>query len=104
MEQLIIFAALLSLGYFFGRRAEKKHYKSILVREKLMLKLPTTSRKTVADNTREIDRCELVNGSMVVSVDYFKRILAKLRIFFGGNVQSYETLIDRARRGSPSGT
>ena len=35
---------------------------------------------------------------MVVSVDYFKRILAKFRNFFGGNVQSYETLIDRARR------
>ena len=42
-------------------------------------------------------RCMLVNGSMVVSIDYFKRIFAKLRNFFGGNVQSYETLIDRAR-------
>ncbi len=98
MEQLIIFAVLLSLGYFFGRRAEKKHYQSILVREKQLLILPTTSQKTVGDQTREIDRCKLVNGSMVVSVDYFKRILAKLRNLFGGNVQSYETLIDRARR------
>ena len=98
MEQLIIFAILLSLGYFFGRYAEKKHYRSIIEREKSLLTLPTTSQKTVRDDNRTVSRCMLVNGSMVVSVDYFKRILAKLRNFFGGNVQSYETLIDRARR------
>lgn len=98
MEQLILFAALLLLGYFFGRRAEKKHYQSILKREKQMLALPTTAAKTVVHDRREIDHCQLVNGSMVVSVDYFKRILAKLRNFFGGSVRSYETLIDRARR------
>lgn len=98
MEQLIIFAFLLSLGYFFGRYAEKKHYRSIIEREKSLLTLPTTSKKTVGDDNRTVSRCMLVNGSMVVSVDYFKRILAKLRNFFGGNVQSYETLIDRARR------
>jgi uncharacterized protein YbjQ (UPF0145 family) len=98
MEQLIIFAILLSLGYFFGRHAEKKHYKSIIEREDYWLKLPTTSGKYVLEDERNIDRCDLVNGSMVVSVDYFKRMLAKLRNIFGGNVQSYETLIDRARR------
>ena len=98
MEQLIGFAILLSLGYFFGRRAEKKHYKSILKREKYWLRLPTTSSKYVLEDDQKINRCHLVNGSMVVSVDYFKRFLARLRNFFGGNVQSYETLIDRARR------
>ncbi|MBU1568457.1 MAG: YbjQ family protein [Proteobacteria bacterium] len=98
MEQLIIFAILLSLGYFFGRHAEKKHYKSIKEREKHWLQLPTTSSKYVLGDDREINRCHLVNGSVVVSVDYFKRILAGLRNFFGGNVQSYETLVDRARR------
>lgn len=98
MEQVIIFATLLSLGYFFGRYAEKSHYKSINEREKTWLQLPTTSSKYVFGENREIKRCHLVNGSMVVSVDYFKRILASLRNIFGGNVQSYETLLDRARR------
>jgi len=37
-------------------------------------------------------------GSVVISVDYFKRLLAALRNFFGGRVKSYETLLDRARR------
>ncbi len=98
MEQLIIFIVLLLLGYFFGRYAEKKHYRSILEREKSLLTLPTTSKKSIGDDNRMVSQCKLVNGSMVVSIDYFKRILAKLRNFFGGNVQSYETLIDRARR------
>ena len=98
MEQVIIFAVLLSLGYFFGRYAEKSHYKSIQEREKKLLQLPTTSSKHVFGENRDVKRCHLVNGSMVVSVDYFKRILAGLRNIFGGNVQSYETLVDRARR------
>ena len=31
-------------------------------------------------------------------MDYFKRVLAALRQFVGGNVTSYESLLDRARR------
>ena len=34
----------------------------------------------------------------MISVDYFKAVLAGLRNFFGGRVTSYETLLDRARR------
>ncbi len=97
MEQLIIFAILISLGYFFGRHAEKKHYKSIELRENNLIDLPTISGKKPIGNSPIKKSC-LVNGSMVVSVDYFKRLLAMLRNFFGGNVQSYETLVDRARR------
>ena len=40
----------------------------------------------------------LVIGSVVVSVDYFKRFVAALRNIFGGRVTPYETLLDRARR------
>lgn len=98
MEQIIIFAVLLSFGYFFGRYTEKNHYKSIRERETKWLQLPTTSSKYVFGENQDVKRCHLVNGSMVVSVDYFKRILAALRNIFGGNVQSYETLVDRARR------
>lgn len=98
MEQLIIFVVLVLLGYFFGKRAEKKHYQSIQEREKQFLPLPTISQKKLPSGTADVDRAILVNGSMVVSIDYFKRILASLRNFFGGHVQSYETLVDRARR------
>jgi uncharacterized protein YbjQ (UPF0145 family) len=40
----------------------------------------------------------LVRGSVVISVDYFKRFLARLRMIFGGRIHTYESLLDRARR------
>jgi len=98
MIELSIFIALLALGYGFGTMAEKKHYKSIQEREREFLTLPTTTSKKPMGNLPTIQNCKLVSGSVVISVDYFKRILAGLRNFFGGNVSAYETLLDRARR------
>jgi len=98
VSNLYSFIILILLGYFFGKRAEKKHYASILEREKALLHLVTTSCKHPIGVNMPIKRVALVTGSVVVSVDYFKRVLAALRNFFGGSIQSYETLLDRARR------
>jgi len=98
MEQLIILAVLISLGYFFGKTAEKKHFKSTLEREKKCLHQPTTSGKRVLGDDIVVEKSHLVTGNVVISIDYFKRMLAGLRNIFGGNDQSYETLVDRARR------
>ncbi len=97
MENIIIFAILISCGYFFGRYAEKKHFRSIAEREEKLLPLPVTSSKYPLEQDK-IETARLVQGGVVVSIDYFKRILAGLRNIFGGNVQAYETLLDRARR------
>lgn len=98
MEHLAIVTLLITLGYVFGRMAEKKHYQSIHEREQAFLALPTTSsRKPMVDEGR-IGYARLVQGNVVVSVDFFKRFLATLRNIFGGPIQSYETLLDRARR------
>jgi uncharacterized protein YbjQ (UPF0145 family) len=97
MEAIVIWLVLIALGYVFGKRAEHKHYQSIFQREKKWLRVPTTSGKEPVGST-PIQHAELVTGSMVVSVDYFKRMLAGLRNIVGGPVQSYETLLDRARR------
>ena len=39
-----------------------------------------------------------VQGNVVISVDYFKRLSAGLRSLLGGRVGAYESLVDRARR------
>jgi uncharacterized protein YbjQ (UPF0145 family) len=44
------------------------------------------------------DRPCLVSGNVVISVDYFKTIVAGLRNLVGGNISAYESLLDRARR------
>ena len=88
----------IALGYFFGRYAENKHYKSILEREGKFRKLPTANWKIPLPMQGNIVEARLVTGSVVISIDYFKRLLAGLRNVFGGRVRSYETLVDRARR------
>lgn len=94
---LFIFVSLLVLGYSCGTIAEKRHYKSIIHREKALVKLMVvTAEGRFADGA--VKESFLVNGNTVVSNDYFKRLLAILRNIFGGRVKAYESLIDRARR------
>ncbi|MEM8593738.1 MAG: heavy metal-binding domain-containing protein [Pseudomonadota bacterium] len=96
---LFITLMLFVCGYVFGRTAESRHYKSIFKREAQYNNLLTFASKMpnndVLNNTQE---AHLVYGSVVISVDYFKRFIAGLRNFFGGNLTTYETLLDRGRR------
>jgi len=97
MTNVIIFLILLVLGYGFGRYAEKRHYKSIIQREKTLNRIPAIALRSLPSSIKSSDT-ELVTGSVVISVDYFKRFVAGLRNIFGGRVTSYESLVDRARR------
>ena len=96
--QLITLIVLLALGYFVGSIAESRHYRSIEEREKKLLLLPAVTIEKAMDENAEVVAAKLVTGSAVISVDYFKRVLAALRNIFGGKVASYESLVDRARR------
>jgi uncharacterized protein YbjQ (UPF0145 family) len=96
MTDLIIFLSLLALGYGFGRYAEKRHYRSIIERERRLNSLPAIASRNPPMDVFYDQR--LVIGSVVISIDYFKRFLASLRNLFGGRVTAYETLLDRARR------
>ena len=57
-----------------------------------------TSSKRPLGELGPVTEVRLVQGGVVISVDYFKRIVTSLRNFFGGNIRGYETLVDRARR------
>ena len=102
MLDLIVFLSLLTLGYLFGRHAEHRHYRSIHERERALINLVTTNGRRPLNLDGHLDKvsteARLVTGNAVISVDYFKRFLAGLRNLFGGNLRSYETLVDRARR------
>ena len=88
---------LLVSTYFVGGAIERRHYHSIRNREREWQGLPTITFRTTPESW-EVETSGLVTGSMVVSVDYFKRFLAGLRHLVGGRVKSYETIMDRARR------
>lgn len=97
MYDIIIFVSLLILGYVFGTFAEKKHFRSIREREEELKTLPTIMLKRPL-KSEKIKECRLVNGSVVISIDFFKKFIAGIINLFGGNVTVYETLLDRARR------
>lgn len=88
---------LMALGFFVGRILERAHYRSIHEREARFAKTPCLNSRAVP-RPDEIRATRLVSGSVVISVDRFKQFLAALRNIFGGEVNSYATLIDRARR------
>jgi len=98
MLDLYFLLALVVTGFIVGQLLEKRHYQSIYKRERALVNLVTTSSKHPVGDIPPVTDHRLVQGSVVVSVDYFKRLLAALRNFFGGNVRAYETLVDRARR------
>ena len=100
MEELIqfgVFATLMVVGAFAGSYSEKRHFESIRKRELATVKFPTINFD-FREEGQTIEQAGLVTGSVVVSLDYFKRILATLRGIVGGRVTTYEPLLDRGRR------
>ena len=98
MYELIIVVVLTVIGYVVGQYKEKKHYASIKSRESELINLVTTNKKKPLTEISSEVEVHLVMGSVVISIDYFKQIVAGLRGLIGGNIRSYETLLDRARR------
>ena len=95
--QIGLFLGLLLLGLLAGRWNERRHYDSIRRREAALAALPVMP-SAEWDADREVEAAWMVSSSVVVSVDYFKRFAMGIRNLFGGNVRSYESLLDRARR------
>ncbi|MBN1758861.1 MAG: heavy metal-binding domain-containing protein [Chitinispirillaceae bacterium] len=98
MTNLIIILVLIGVGYLIGTLNEKKHFRSIEKREKLSARLPVVTMDKSIRGGEVVTSARMVTGNAVISIDYFKRILAALRNLFGGEVAAYESLLDRARR------
>lgn len=96
MEKLILFIILLGCGFFFGRSSEKKHLRSLQIRE--MKYKVATSNRCKKYKGPATDKTILVQGSVVISIDFFKKVHSSLISFFGGEITPYESLVERARR------
>ena len=90
-------SAVILLAYFIGNWIEKKHFRSIREREAKAHGFPVVSLDTAPEDWN-INSSHLVTGSIVVSLDYFKRVIAGLRGLIGGRIKTYEPLLERARR------
>jgi uncharacterized protein YbjQ (UPF0145 family) len=97
--QIGVVIVLLGLGFGVGRFTEKRHFKRLIAREieyKGVL-LTTMSKLPLAD---EYSAGTMVTGECVIATDYFKSFVAKLKKIIGGELRTYLSLMDRARRES----
>ncbi|MCP4300764.1 MAG: YbjQ family protein [Gammaproteobacteria bacterium] len=103
MENLSLFfdfglpLLILIIAYFIGSTIEKKHFASIRKREDDLHGFPVVSFDTMPDDWK-VSSSDMVTGSIVISLDYFKRVIAGLRGLIGGRIKTYEPLLERARR------
>jgi uncharacterized protein YbjQ (UPF0145 family) len=88
---------LLMTAYFVGTLIERNHFRRIREREAEYQSMPVVTFDTMPDDWIA-GESTMVTGSIVVSLDYFKRVIAGLRGIVGGRVKTYEPLLDRARR------
>lgn len=88
---------ILLIAYLIGNFLERSHFRSIRKREADLQGYPIMTFDTVPPAWK-IRESTLVSGSVVVSLDYFKRVIAGLRAIIGGRIKTYEPLLDRARR------
>ena len=88
---------LLLVAYFIGNMIERRHFRRIRERESENATFPVVTFDTMPSDWNAGSSI-LVTGSVVVSLDYFKRVIAGLRGLIGGRIKTYEPLLERARR------
>ena len=93
-----IFIGLFFIGWFFGRYNERDHLKKLAAAEKELGHIIVSSERFFEPKIADDSHGELVMGSVVIAQDYFKMIIASIFNFFGRNLTTYETLLERARR------
>jgi uncharacterized protein YbjQ (UPF0145 family) len=82
---------------FAGRANERKHNRELASAEDDLRDI-VVSNGGAAGDVGEFGRGALVVGSVVIAEDFFKRVAAGLKSLVGGNIRSYETLLERGRR------
>jgi len=94
---LAIPVLLIVIARLVGAWIERMHFESIREREARFHAQPALSTKHSAFPS-PVRSASLAIGSVVISVDHFKRFVSGFRMIVGGELRSYSSLIERARR------
>ena len=92
-----LFLVLLILGRVVGRANERKHFRELVALEATLKDIAVDGGRGDAD-VGAYRTGALVVGSVVIAEDYYKRTAAALKSLIGGNLVSYESLLERGRR------
>ena len=102
VQILVVVVPLFVFGILCGRTIEKRHFRSLEEREKQntdFIQSQLRSFPLCSPNTRPPT---LVVTEVVIASDYLKSFLASWRNLFGGEVRSFSSLQERAKRESVS--
>ena len=89
---------LLILGFVAGTIAEKRHLSNLDQREDVNRAMLQTQSKLFLQPKPGGKTPTMIHSETVVASDYFKNWLSGFRKFFGGEMKSYYTLMERGRR------
>ncbi|MDD3119102.1 MAG: YbjQ family protein [Victivallales bacterium] len=92
-----VFIGLLVLACASGMIVDYRRRKYLETKEEEFRDLSFSTVKTPPPGWENADPA-LVTGSVVIANNYFKGFMASLRNIFGGEMKSYRTLLDQARR------
>lgn len=91
--------ALLLLGLIAGGTRERRHLADLREREERMRRsMIVTQNRTLLSPVAAKTPPQMLTAEVVIATDYLKSFFASWRKFFGGEIRSYQTLMDRARR------
>ncbi|MHC4864859.1 MAG: YbjQ family protein [Planctomycetota bacterium] len=88
---------LIILGFVAGKYIEKQHLRSLAQKEAALRGIGVCNLRKFPVGLR-CQRSFLVTGSVVIATDRFKVFAASLRKLFGGEIRTYRSLMERARR------
>lgn len=92
------FIGLICVGLFVGGTIERKHFQDLELREQRTQHMLVTQLKTFPDAQPSNLTPTMLVSETVISSDYLKSFLGGLRNIFGGQVKSFQTLLERGRR------
>ena len=98
MADFLIAVFVLVICCVTGKTIEKNHYKSIRKREIQLIKKPYLTYGNKILNKKAIKNIQLVSSNVVLGADKFNTVIASFKNIFGGNVSTFEALLDRGRR------
>ena len=92
------FIGMICLGLLVGGTIERKHFQNLELREQQTQHMMVTQLKTFPGAKPSNLTPTMLVSETVISSDYLKSFLGGLRNIFGGEVRSFQTLLERGRR------
>ena len=98
IQLLMFLGPLLIFGVVIGRTVEKRHFNRLEERERETADVLITQLKTFPMADSSDPSATVVMAEVVIGSDYLKSFFARWRNIFGGEIKSFQTLQERAKR------